>query len=164
MQYSPSTRMTLQKWGTKQWRRDGGNRRRPCQLHDPSPRATARSSYYLVIRRRQSGTRVALTIARRHGHIVAHVSIVVDCHHTTPPQLHFNNMSVWSRRASAVLDCLAHNGPQTGLDHVMFGVYLCLRMMTTLLFNWLAKFDTDKLKITANMFVLSVWSSTETNG
>ncbi len=32
-----------------------GNRRRPCQTHDPSREATARSSYNLAIRWRESG-------------------------------------------------------------------------------------------------------------
>ncbi len=34
-------------------RGNGGNRRRPCQPHDPPHEATARSSYHLIIRRRE---------------------------------------------------------------------------------------------------------------
>ncbi len=50
----------LQRWrghsgDTNWWYGNGGNMRSPCQHHDPLHEPTARSSYYLITRRRDRG-------------------------------------------------------------------------------------------------------------
>ncbi len=56
---------------TKRWRWNRGNRRRPGQPDDPPHEATARSSFLLIIRRRESGHahRVAPAITCSRGHL-----------------------------------------------------------------------------------------------